>query len=124
MPAAQRHDWNDLAAEDVGPRHRGCAVGADPLDHLQDMLRPRRADRMTMIPSGLNCCSSAIRRRRRRRLAAAASIGPHVAFGAGLAAGLFSIKGLRPRLASPRKFSLASQLSPIERNLTKLLCCI
>ena len=44
MPAGQRHEGDDLAAEDVRPRDIDDVVGADRLDDFQYMLRARRPD--------------------------------------------------------------------------------
>ena len=44
MPAGQRHEGNDLAAENIRPRNADRAVRAGGLDHLQNMLCARRAD--------------------------------------------------------------------------------
>ena len=44
MPAAQRHEGNDLAAENVRAHHFEGAIGVDRLDHFEDMLRAGRAD--------------------------------------------------------------------------------
>ena len=44
MPAGQRHEGNDLAAENVRARHFEGAVGTDRRDHFEDVLRAGRAD--------------------------------------------------------------------------------
>src|SRR5579864_9788823 len=45
MPAAKRHERDDLAAENVRARNRWGAVHVNLLDHLEDVLGARRTDR-------------------------------------------------------------------------------
>jgi hypothetical protein len=44
MPASQRHEGNDLAAENVRARHFDGAVRIDRCGHFEDMLRAGWAD--------------------------------------------------------------------------------
>src|SRR3984957_7537565 len=53
VAAGQRHEGNDLAAENVGARDRRGAVRADLLDHFEDMLRPGRTNRNDHDPRRL-----------------------------------------------------------------------
>ena len=59
--AVQLGEWDEghgPAVVDIGALDGDLTARRGLLDDLEDTLRPRRPDGITMIPSDLSCCSS------------------------------------------------------------------